>query len=75
MDELDVAIREAYSLVPGTYTGNLRYLGAAETKYGDITRYYCNDHTGEYFYNSVAMERFELEMQEAKRRKRLCLKN
>lgn len=72
MDELENAIREAYSLVPGTYTGNLRYLGAAETKYGDINRYFCDDHTGEYFYNSVAVERFEREMQEAQRRYRLC---
>lgn len=72
MDELDVAMKEAYSLVPGTYTGNLRYLGAAETKNGDINRYYCNERTGEYFFNSVAMERFDREMKEAERRRRLC---
>lgn len=72
MDELDVAMKEAYSLVPGTYTGNLRYLGAAETKHGDINRYYCNERTGEYFFNSVAMERFDREMKEAERRRRLC---
>ncbi len=73
MDELEIAMKEAYSLVPGTYTGNMRYIGAAETKYGNILRFYSKDSTGEYLYDSIAMDKFDREMREAERRRRRCL--
>lgn len=73
MNELEIAKREAYSLVPGASTVNLRYVGAVRTEHGDINRYYCNDSTREYFFNSVNSEKFDREMREAERKRR-CLR-
>lgn len=70
--ELEYAMREAHSLVPGTFESpGLELIGVQKTK-EDSYYFYKEKATGEYYYTSEMVERFDKKMKERERQRRRC---
>ena len=71
--ELQKAMKDACSLRTGSITWGLEFLGIKEETNGVKYRYYKDPATGEYFYTSDNIEKFDKEMRGNERRN-ICLK-